>query len=190
MLSNTTKSFLAFSLMAVLCSNSFAFAQTATSLPDAGWLPDNGLYGLKIAIEDLQTALTFNDTAKAQLEIQHAQIRLAEIQAELQKGNTVAAQKAQVRHDKEIEDAETVADKQGNDNHGQQVKTYVHELIADHDQKIGQLVSAFAQSNQTSLDNNTGWFSQIKRNTDNVRTNHGDNEQANPNVHVPDKEDR
>lgn len=172
-------------LLVAMIPTSSVFAQQPSSLPtdSIGALnqtPDSPFWGLQTAIENINVALTANQTQKAELEVKLAQQKLSQIQLMLQKGDTTDAQKAQVEHDNEINDVESIADNQGHDNHGQQVSTYVHQLIADHEQNIGQLVSAFASQN--TPDNTTGWFSQIKRNTDSIRSSHGDSVFANPNV--------
>lgn len=170
-------------LIIILSVNSNAFAQTTPDISTTpAILPDNPFYGLKTAFEDLQTALTFNDTQKAQFEVKLAQERLAEIQAELQKDDHVSAQKAQDRHDKEVDDVEKLADKQNNDNHGQQVKTYVHQLLADHDKNIGELVSVFASSGNNDENKTISVLHNLKAMTSSIRQSHGDNEQVNPSV--------
>lgn len=170
-------------LIIILSVNSNAFAQTTPDISTTpAILPDNPFYGLKTAFEDLQTALTFNDTQKAQFEVKLAQERLAEIQAELQKGDHVSVQKAQDRHDKEVDDVEKLADKQNNDNHGQQVKTYVHQLLADHDKNIGELVSVFASSGNNDENKTISVLHNLKAMTSSIRQSHGDNEQVNPSV--------
>lgn len=149
--------------------------------------PDSPLWGLQTAFENINVALTTNQTAKAGLEVKLAQQKLSQIQLMLQKGDTTDAQKAQSEHDKEINDVESIADSQGSDNHGQQVSTYVHQLIADHEQNIGRLVSQFAQnttSTQTNPQNQAAvsFIQAEKTNTDSIRSSHGDIVSANPSV--------
>lgn len=50
------------------------------NLPNPGILPDHPLYGLKKAVEFVETTLTFGDGPRAQRALEVAQIRLAEAQ--------------------------------------------------------------------------------------------------------------
>lgn len=69
-----------------------AFSQTTTQNI---WItPDNPLYGLKLWMEKVHLALTFNETKKMQLELKYMEERMVEAQLMLQKNNTVAYQKA------------------------------------------------------------------------------------------------
>ena len=186
------KAILSLSLVSLLFVNGIVFAQssqTQVSLPTPVTLPDNGFaYWLKTTGEDLTLAFTFNDTAKAQYETQLAEKRLAEINAEIQKGDIQYAAKAQARHDQEVADIESIADRQAPDNHGQAVKAYIQQLLADHEEHIGQLVSIFA-SNNTSMNTThtqqSTAFQNLQSNTQNIRQSHGDYASPNPNMHIP-----
>lgn len=180
-------------MMSILVANGMAFAQTdvnQTQFPTPSILPDNWFYGLKTAIENLQTAFITNDTEKAKFQLNLAEERLAEIKAMLDKGDQKSAAKAQELHDNEVDDAEKIADKQTSDNHGQAVKAYVHQLIANHEQKIGKLVSVFAQNStngeneKLSHSSSAEILKKLKGNTQKIRQDHGDREQPNPNVHT------
>lgn len=53
---------------------------------DAGILPDSPLYGLDKAFESIQRMLAFTDRAKAELALNHARERVAEIQGISERG--------------------------------------------------------------------------------------------------------
>ena len=44
---------------------------------------DNPLYGLKVAMEDLDETFTFNGTQRVEKQVDHAQLRIAEVRREL-----------------------------------------------------------------------------------------------------------
>lgn len=179
-------------LLVAMIPTSSVFAQQVSSLPtdSIGALnqtPDSPLWGLQTAIENINIAITANQTQKAELEVKLAQQKLSQIQLMLQKGDTTDAQKAQTEHDNEINDVESIATSQDSDNHGQQVSKYVHQLIADHEQNIGRLVSQFAQNatsgqsnQQTQID--ASFIQKTKTDTDSIRASHDDSENVNPNV--------
>ncbi len=75
--------------------------------PDEGIIgPDNVLYKLKIAFEDLDVAFTFNESEKVGKQVSQARHRLAEIKSALKKNNIQAAETAIDQYDEETENAE------------------------------------------------------------------------------------
>lgn len=73
-------------LAALLLVSVPAVAAQTPSLPDPGIKPDHPLYWLDRAFESLQMAFTFNDTNRAQLQIEFANERVAEAKAMIEKG--------------------------------------------------------------------------------------------------------
>ena len=55
---------------------------------------DNPLYGLKIAMEDLDETFTFNDTERVEKQVGHARLRIAEVRRELSLNRTNASDRA------------------------------------------------------------------------------------------------
>jgi len=55
---------------------------------------DSPLYGLKIAMEDLDETFTFNDTQRVEKRLDHGRLRIAEVQRELQRNRTDTAELA------------------------------------------------------------------------------------------------
>lgn len=155
---------------------SVAFGQTqenptAFQVPANLILPDSPLYPIKQAYEGLNIAFTLNDTAKAQLVSKYAEMRLVEIDAEISKGNTNAAQVAEQDYNNKISDLQSIETRQQPDNHGQAVKAYVQSLLAQDDTKIGQLVSQFAQSNSSSVMTSSPIINNAQMNTENTLYN-------------------
>ncbi len=75
--------------------------------PDEGMIgPDNVLYKLKIAFEDLDVAFTFNESEKVGKQVSQARHRLAEIKSALKKKNIQAAETAIDQYEEETEKAE------------------------------------------------------------------------------------
>jgi hypothetical protein len=56
--------------------------------------PGNPLYGLKIALEDLDLTFTTNETEYIEKQLKHSRLRLSEVRSELQQNNTEAAERA------------------------------------------------------------------------------------------------
>jgi hypothetical protein len=55
---------------------------------------DSPVYGLKIAMEDLDETFTFNDTERVEKRLDHAQLRIAEVRRELDLNRTTSAERA------------------------------------------------------------------------------------------------
>jgi len=55
---------------------------------------DSPVYGLKLAMEDLDETFTFNDTQRVEKRLDHAQLRIAEVRRELNLNRTATAERA------------------------------------------------------------------------------------------------
>jgi len=55
---------------------------------------DSPLYGLKLAMEDLDETFTFNDTQRVEKRLDHGRLRIAEVRRELQRNRTDTAERA------------------------------------------------------------------------------------------------
>lgn len=55
---------------------------------------DSPLYGLKVAMEDLDETFTFNDTQRVEKRLDHGRLRIAEVRRELQLNRTDIAERA------------------------------------------------------------------------------------------------
>ena len=56
--------------------------------------PDSPLFGLKVAMENLDETFTFNDTQRVEKQVDHAQTRIAEVRRELELNQTGYAERA------------------------------------------------------------------------------------------------
>jgi hypothetical protein len=56
--------------------------------------PDSPMYGLKIAMEDLDETFTFNDTQRVEKRVDHAGLRIAEVKREMSHNRTDTAERA------------------------------------------------------------------------------------------------
>lgn len=54
---------------------------------------DSPLYGLKVAMEDLDETFTFNDTLRVEKQVDHARLRIAEVRRELELNRTDLAER-------------------------------------------------------------------------------------------------
>jgi len=78
--------------------------------------PDNALYGLKLAFENLDESFTWNGSEKLGKKVSHSRLRIAEAKTELKRNNTEAAEKAFERYKEKInETEESISQISGND---------------------------------------------------------------------------
>ena len=83
-------------LTSILLLATLAFAHE--ELPPAGTTPDSPFYGLEIAFERLQLAITAGKAAKAEKGLEFAEERLAEVNAMIEQNKLEAAEKAKNEH--------------------------------------------------------------------------------------------
>jgi hypothetical protein len=63
---------------------------------------DSPLYGLKIAMEDLDETFTFNDTRRVEKQVDHARLRIAEVRRELSLNRTDTAERAMEQYQQKL----------------------------------------------------------------------------------------
>lgn len=85
-----------FALIAALLLLITPFAFAENDLPSAGMTPDSPLWGLDLAIEKIQLALTRDPTAKIQKRLENVEERVAEEKAMAESGNEAALDKAEL----------------------------------------------------------------------------------------------
>lgn len=85
----------------------FVIAQDTTvsieDLPEAGTTPDSIFWGIDRALENINLALTFDKSAKAQKGLQHAHERLLEVKVMIEKNKLDHAEKAELAHKRKLE---------------------------------------------------------------------------------------
>jgi len=95
--------------LAILSIAGFVAAQSnaTVSLPAAGMLPDNPFYGFGKFFEQLQLFLTFNSEGKAQLHLQFAEKRLAELNESIAEGKNQNIPSLETDYENELDDAQS-----------------------------------------------------------------------------------
>lgn len=89
-------------LLVLLCLNGFAAAQDDTQeiaandiAPYTGPIgPGSPLYGLKLALEDMDESFTANETDRVDKQVEHARLRLAEVRGSLDLNESDSAETA------------------------------------------------------------------------------------------------
>ena len=76
---------------------------SAEDLPEAGTTPDSIFWGIDRALENIDLALTFDKSAKAQKGLEHAAERLLEVKAMIEKNKLDHAEKAELAHKRKLE---------------------------------------------------------------------------------------
>jgi hypothetical protein len=110
--------------------------------------PDNSLYGLKIAFENLDESFTFNQSEKLDKQVSHADIRLTELKRELAENRTGAAEVALEQYwQKMNQTKDTLSPFLTNDNGIQQAVNdtgllHAQDMIAKHQQILEDLMQA------------------------------------------------
>ncbi len=110
--------------------------------------PDNVLYKLKLAFEDLDVAFTFNESEKVGKQVSQARHRLAEIKSALNKKNLQAADTAIEQYEEETEKAEESISKIKNKDTG---LINAQTMIAKHQYVLEGLIES--HPNNTGLIN-------------------------------------
>jgi len=104
-------------------------------LPEPGILPDSPFYGLKIALENLRLALTFDEEYKVKLHLHYAERRLAEAQAMEQRGKPEFVESVMVRYQYHISETEKGVEKLMEKNN-----TEIIELVSNRTQHHTQVL--------------------------------------------------
>lgn len=117
-------------LMLLLAPMSFAQEVAAEELQDktdAGILPENALYGIDIALERIQLALTNDPAKKAELALANAKEHLAEAKIEAKADKHAEKDKALEKHNEALSDVEKA--KQGL---SEEQRAHVQEQLQKH----------------------------------------------------------
>jgi hypothetical protein len=78
--------------------------------------PDNALYGLKLAFENIDESFTRNATEKLGKKVSHSRLRIAEAKTELKNKNNEAADKAFESYNEKVKETEdSISEISGND---------------------------------------------------------------------------
>jgi hypothetical protein len=106
---------------------------------------DSPLYGLKLAMEDLDETFTFNDTRRVEKQLDHGRLRIAEVRRELQQNRGETAERALEQYKQKLNLTEGSLTPFTSNATG---LLHAQEMIARHEEVLASLVLQFP--------NNTG----------------------------------
>ena len=106
---------------------------------------DSPLYGLKLAMEDLDETITFNDTRRVEKQLDHGRLRIAEVRRELQQNRGETAERALEQYKQKLNLTEGSLTPFTSNATG---LLHAQEMIARHEEVLASLVLQFP--------NNTG----------------------------------
>jgi hypothetical protein len=110
--------------------------------------PDNALYGLKLAFENIDESFTWNASEKLGKKVEHSRLRISEAKAELRKQNNQAAEKAFEHYREKIrETEESISDMSGTESGISNAQI----MIEKHQYVLEQLIES--HPNNTGLQN-------------------------------------
>ncbi|MFA4957383.1 MAG: DUF5667 domain-containing protein [Candidatus Methanoperedens sp.] len=110
--------------------------------------PENALYGLKLAFENIDESFTWNASEKLGKKVSHSRLRIAEAKTELKKNNNEAAEKAFERYKEKVKETEeSISGIPGNDSG----ILNAQKMIVKHQYVLEQLIGS--HPNNTGLQN-------------------------------------
>ena len=101
---------------------------------------DSPVYGLKIAMEDLDETFTFNDTQRVEKRVDHARLRIAEVKRELSHNRTDTAERALELYRQKLNLTEGSLTPFGSNTTG---LLHAQEMITRHQAVLAELVSMY-----------------------------------------------
>ena len=105
--------------------------------------PDSPLYGLKVAMEDLDETFTFNDTWRVEKQVDHAQTRISEVRKELELNRTGNAERALEQYRQKLNLTETSLARFRSNTTG---LLHAQEMIASHQAVLADLLPRYPNS--------------------------------------------
>ncbi|HZK30634.1 MAG TPA: DUF5667 domain-containing protein [Methanoregula sp.] len=105
--------------------------------------PESPLYGLKVAMEDLDETFTFNDTRRVEKQVDHAQIRISEVRRELELNKTGYAERALEQYRQKLNLTETSLARFRSNTTG---LLHAQEMIASHQAVLADLLPRYPNS--------------------------------------------
>jgi hypothetical protein len=102
--------------------------------------PGNPLFGLKVAMENLDETFTFNDTQRVEKQVDHAQTRIEEVQRELDLNQTRYADRALELYWEKLNQTETALPKISSTSTG---LLHAQEMIARHQSVLADLSARY-----------------------------------------------
>jgi hypothetical protein len=105
--------------------------------------PDSPLFGLKVAMENLDETFTFNDTQRVEKQVDHAQTRIAEVCKELGLNQTGFAEQALELYGQKLNQTEATLPLFKSNATG---LLHAQEMIAGHQTVLADLLSRYPDS--------------------------------------------
>lgn len=110
-----------------------ADSEVVAGTEEIGTTPDSPIWGLKRAIENINLALTFDNSKKVEKRLRYAQRRLLEVEAMMKRGDFKNAAKSEKAHARLIadasEDVDKVEDAEGETKRVKEFKSHLNKNI-------------------------------------------------------------
>ncbi len=117
------------------------YTVSGTSGPDTSPIgPENPLFGLKVALENLDETFTVNDTRRVEKQVDHAQARIDEVQQELERNETGYADRSLELYREKLNQTEAVLPRFPVNATG---LLHAQEVIAGHQAVLADLLSRY-----------------------------------------------
>jgi hypothetical protein len=117
------------------------------------------VYGLKLAMEDLDETFTFNDTQRVEKRLDHAQLRIAEVRRELDLNRTATAERALEQYRQKLNLTEGSLTPFGSNATG---LLHAQEMITRHQTVLANLVILYPNNTGLSRAYNNSLFLEQK----------------------------
>jgi len=104
---------------------------------------DSPLFGLKVAMEDLDETFTFNDTQRVEKQVDHARLRIAEVRRELEHNRIKNAERALEMYWQKLNLTEGSLTRFGHNTTG---LLHAQEMIAEHQSVLANLLFLYPTS--------------------------------------------
>jgi hypothetical protein len=138
--------------------------------------PDNALYGLKLAFEDIDESFTWNATEKLGKKVSHSRLRIAEAKTELKNKNNEAAEKAFEQYKEKVtETEELISEIPGNDSGILNAQKMIekHQYVLEHLIESHPNNTGLQNAYNRSLELKDKFERKIERKIERIQTNKG-----------------
>ncbi|HEX7576260.1 MAG TPA: DUF5667 domain-containing protein [Candidatus Methanoperedens sp.] len=140
--------------------------------------PDNALYGLKLAFENIDESFTWNGTEKLGKKVSHSRIRIAEAKTELKMNNSEAAEKAFEHYKEKVNETEdSISGISGNDSGilNAQMMNEKHQYVLEQLLETHPNNAGLQNAYNRSLELKDKFEQKTERKIERIRTNEGKN---------------
>jgi hypothetical protein len=140
--------------------------------------PDNALYGLKLAFENIDESFTWNATEKLGKKVSHSRLRIAEAKTELKMNNSEAAEKAFEHYKEKVNETEySISGISGNDSGilNAQMMNEKHQYVLEQLLETHPNNAGLQNAYNRSLELKDKFEQKTERKIERIRTNEGKN---------------